>query len=664
MAFDGVMLKAVTRELQEHLVQARIDRILMPEETEIHLVLRQPGQNYRLLLCAHPEKARVHFTWKSKPNPVSPPLFCLVLRKHLEGGRITAIEQPGLERVLRLHIEAYNELGDRVNRLLICEIMGKHSNLLLIDPESNQIIDGIRRYSSEVSRYREVLPGRPYLPPPPQEKLALTSLEIEELEKFLFQPPFTRPVWRALFNLIDGLSPLLAREIIWRAGLKEETRLDECGTYEINRLKQALQKIKEAVASHQFLPSLVVKKEVAGEKWSKFLPESASENNRDTFPETFLETAKKSPMAFSIAAFSALPLLQFDPHYYQIHNFSSPSQMLDLCYFLLEKQSQWRKLRQELEKTCDSLLEKAWHKYALRQESLQEVESAEEYKLKGELLMSCLSQVKPGMTEISLPNFYDPEEKPVSISLEPDKTPIQNAQEYFRRYSRARRSLETVKQYLNESEEEIKYLNSVKHSLDLAVSLEDLEEIRAELIEQGCLRAGSQKKSPLRAAQNSRKKKTAAEASSQPAAGSKENFYRFLSSDGYEILAGKNNRQNDYLTMKAARKNDVWLHAKDQPGAHVIIKNSAARRSENLSPPYWGIPPRTLEEAAQIAAYYSSGQQSSYVLVDYTLRQYVKKPSGARPGYVIYENYQTLRVKPALPESTESKEGEGEKGEK
>lgn len=641
MAFDGIVLKAVSQELQEHLLQARIDRVFMPQDAEIHLVLRQPGQSYRLLLCAHPEKARVHFTWKTKPNPVSPPLFCLVLRKHLEGGHVVAIEQPGLERVLRLHIESYNELGDRVTRLLICEIMGKHSNLLLVDPETNQIIDGIRRYSSELSRYREVLPGRPYLPPPQQEKLELISLEIEELEKYLLQSPLTRPTWRVLFNLINGISPLLAREIVWRAGLSEETRLEECGSYELNRLKQTLAAVKEDIINGRFLPSLVIKKK-------------DSQVSLEEETNSFMEAAEKNPLAFSVAAFSALPLFQFDPQNYQTYHFSSPSQMLDLYYFLKEKQNQWKKLRQELEKTCEAQLEKAWNKYALRQESLQEVESAEEYKLKGELLISYLSQIKPGMTEISLPNFYDPEEKPVVISLEPDKSPIQNAQEYFRRYSRARRSLETVKQYLKESEEEIKYLESVKHSLALAASLEDLEEIKAELIEQGYLRR--QEKHPPRTGKSGPKKQPAGASPPSAAAVNKNAFHRFISSDGYEILAGKNNRQNDYLTMKVARKNDVWLHAKDQPGAHVIIKNPSARRSEELSPPYWGIPPRTLEEAAQIAAYYSSSQQSSYVLVDYTLRQHVRKPTAARPGYVIYENYQTLRVRPALPENKKPRE--------
>lgn len=612
MAFDGVMLRAVSTELQRELLGARIDRVLQPERDEIHLLLRQPGKSLRLLLSAQPEEARLHLTRQVKPNPSSPPLFCMVLRKHLEGGKITALEQPGLERVLRIRVDSTSELGDPVKRTLVCEIMGRHSNIILLDEASGQIIDGIRRYSHEVSRHREVLPDRPYVAPPDQGKIDLLSMDGsgERLTRILLDMPEPGPLWRALFEKIEGLSPLLARELVCRSGLTPQTSIEECGAYEFDRLNQAVRWLQETVLAGSFQPNLVT-------------------GNTPAAGELDLNTR--------LVEFAAVPLLQYAGEDYRICCYESPSELLEACYRIRQLQRRWRGLYQELSRVIQASREKAFGKLALRQDSLRQIEQAEEFKRQGDLIMTFLYRIKPGMEEIRLPDLYGSEEE-ISISLSPLLTPIQNAQEYYRRYSRARRSQAVVKRYLEESRQEVEYLESVGQALAMASTLQELQEIREELVEQGYLRAPSdQAKKSKRKGKPLKDKDKEKITEVSPA--------RFLSSDGYEILVGKNNRQNDFLTMKLARKGDIWLHAKDLPGAHVVIRVRSRQPAEGGDLP---VPDRTLMEAAGLAAYFSRGRHASKVSVDYTRRQNVRKPGGSPPGKVVYDNYRTLLVNPQL----------------
>lgn len=612
MALDGVMLKAIADELRRELASARIDRVMQPERDEIHLLLRLPGRNLRLLLSAQPEQARMHLVKEAKPNPSSAPLFCMVLRKHLEGGRIAGIEQPRLDRLLRINIESTNELGDPVKRTLVCEIMGKHSNIILLDTDTNQIIDGIRRYSHSLSRYREVLPDRPYLAPPDQGKKDLMSLDLSgnTLTRMLLDKPWHTLVWRAVFELIEGLSPLLAKELVVRSGLAYHSTLEECGDYDFNRLHQSLRWLQEVLRIGAYEPNLVIRNTPDGREMS-------------------LNT--------QVVEFSAVPLKQYEGEEYLVVNYHSPSELLESYYRIRRLQSRWRESYQELARTLQNSLEKAYSKLGLREDSLKQIRRAEEYKHLGDLVMTYLYMIEPGMEEIRVPDLTDGRE--IIIPLAPLLSPVQNAQEYYRRYGKARRSLNTVKHYWELSRQEVGYLESVSQSLTMAGTLQELQEIKDELSEQGYLR---RRAAPGKARKDKKPgRKDAVKKEKEP----NLSPTRFLSSDGCEIYVGKNNRQNDFVTMKLARKGDIWLHAKDMPGAHVIIRTRTKSESDNAGT----VPTRTLEEAAQLAAYFSRGRHSSSVNVDYTLRRYVRKPGGAPPGYVIYDHYRTLLVKPLIP---------------
>ncbi|NPV91413.1 MAG: fibronectin/fibrinogen-binding protein [Firmicutes bacterium] len=613
MAFDGVTLKAIADELRSQLTLARIDRVVQPEREEIHLLLRQPGRSCRLLISAHPERARIHLASEGKPNPSTPPLFCMVLRKHLEGGRVAGIEQPGLERVLSIRIEATNELGDPVKRALICEFMGKHSNIILLDEATNQILDGIRRYSFASSRYREVLPDRPYLAPPDQGKVSLLELDPNDgsLSRMLLAEAWNRPVWRLLFERLDGLSPLLARELVIRAGLDQNATLEGCGDYEFNRLGQAVGWLKETLLTSSYRPNLVLK-----------------------------NSPEPEPLGLDsqIAEYSVVPLQQFEDRRYRVVTFRGPSEMLEGYHQTRQRQIQWEKMRQELERVLDNSLEKAGLKLARREDSLRQIQRAEEFKLKGDLIMTYLYRIRPGMEEITLPGFDESRPQEIAISLSPQLTAVQNAQSYYQRYGKARRGLDAVNHYLEESRREIEYLETVSQSLTMSTTLKELEEIREELTEQGYLRRSSLPGQPARGRKPGKDR-----SKPKPEDGSLPDQY--LSSDGYLLLVGKNNRQNDLLTMKLARREDTWLHAKDIPGAHVIIR---AQREDRNGHPDSDIPPKTLEEAAQLAAYFSRGRHSSTVNIDYTQRRHVRKPGGFPPGKVIYDNHRTLLVRPEI----------------
>ncbi|MDH7478922.1 MAG: NFACT RNA binding domain-containing protein, partial [Syntrophomonadaceae bacterium] len=466
-------------------------------------------------------------------------------------------------------------------------------------------------YSHEVSRHREVLPDRPYVAPPDQGKVDLLGMDGrgEELTRILLDRPWRGPVWRALFEKIEGLSPLLARELVCRSGLTPQTSIEECGAYEFDRLNQAVRWLQGTVLAGGFQPNLVAGNTPA-----------AGELNLNT----------------RLVEFAAVPLLQFTGEDYRVYCYESPSELLEACYRVRQLQNQWRGLYQELNRVIQASREKAFGKLALRQDSLKQIELAEGFKHWGDLIMTFLYRIKPGMEEIRVPDLYGSGEE-ISIPLSPQLTPIQNAQEYYRRYNRARRSQAAVRHYLEESRQEVEYLESVGQALTMAGTLQELQEIREELVEQGYLRAPSDR---------AKKVKKGGKPLKDKERGTEVSPARFLSSDGYEILVGKNNRQNDFLTMKLARKGDIWLHAKGLPGAHVVIRvRSRQPAAEGGDFP---VPDRTLTEAAGLAAYFSRGRHTSKVSVDYTQRQNVRKPSGSPPGKVVYESYRTLLVSPQL----------------
>lgn len=580
MPFDGIVLSAVQQELQAKLLQGRIDKIYQPSADTIVMHIRQPAETYKLLLSAHATNGRVHLTQASFSNPFSPPLFCMVLRKHLEGGRITAITQAGLERQLIITVEALDELGEWKTKLLIVEIMGKHSNIILVNKENQLILDGIKRYTHAVSRHREVLPGKIYVAPPDQKKLNPLVLREEDFREALLSADLSSKICQVLVKKIAGLSTVLAREMVFRAGLDPEAPVEIIGEYELIRLWQELQELAAAVKTNSFQPSVYFQQE-------------------------------------KVLDFAAIQLKHLACA--QERSFPSISAALD-CFFQ-EKQAQenLEKSRQELQKIITKELEKKYKKRTILEETIAQAKNAEPYRIKGELITANIYRINRGDTKVLVHNFYDPNNSLMEIELDPELTPSENAQAYFKKYNKAKAGAKMAAQQLAVTNEEIYYLESVLQGLENASSLEDIREIEREMTAQGYLTNPEEK-----AKQRTAKKE---DGKSQP--------LKFSSSEGFTILVGKNNRLNDWLTMKVAKDHDLWLHVKDLPGSHVIVQTDGKKVPEN-----------TLLEAATLAAYYSKGKYSSNIAVDWTYKKNVRKPSGAKPGMVIYENHQTIYVTP------------------
>ncbi len=580
MPYDGLVLAAVKKELEEKITGGRIDRIYQPEKDQLILVIHRPGERMRLLLSAGARDARAHLLAGTKENPAAPPLFCMVLRKHLEGGRITGLEQPGLERVLTVKVETRDELGQPAEKHLICEIMGKHSNIILVEPADGSIVDAIKRYSHTVSRHREVLPGRPYVPPPRQEKLNPLELKEEEFWSSCLEAPLTTPLPELLQKKFSGLSTVTCREIVFRAGLDPDTILDQCGEYELVSLWKSLKRIAESFARGEFEPCLTYTKK--GE----------------------------------VVDFSSLALT----HTGLFIKRGSMNQILDEFYAareLAEKIEREKNLLLTLVSKEISRLEK---KLDLYTKSMQETEEMEKWRLFGELLTANMYRLKRGMSSVTVENYYEKDCPPVTVPLDPMLTPQENAQLFFKKYNKAKNTRQALESRISSALEELEYLETVKTYAELASTAEELDEIALELA-RGGYNTGRQDAVISRTGR--KKVKTVP----FPLA--------FLSSEGFTILVGRNNTQNDYLTAKMAADTDIWLHARGLPGAHVIIRTGGRE-----------VPPLTLKEAATLAAYYSKGRSAKNVLVDYTLKKHVRKPKGARTGMVVYEQEKTITVVP------------------
>lgn len=579
MPFDGLVLAAVRQELEVRFLGARIEKIYQPERDELALILHQPGLRQRLLLSAHARDARVHLTATAKENPVSAPLFCMVLRKHLEGGRILAFEQPGLERVLMIKIESRDELGRLSEKHLVCEIMGKHSNIILLDPDSRIILDGIRRYSHSVSRYREVLPGRDYLPPPAQGKLNPLALDEDGFRQICLDAPLETTLPNLLQKRLEGLSPVTCREIVHRANLPLDLPLDQCGDYDLRALWTALCTIIIPARKGEFEPCLLTGK-------------------------------KRDPLDFAAIDLS---------HTGKNSKYNGMNALLDFFFTARSHQQKFSLQKNVVTGLLNKEITRLAKKVSIYNESMDDTAGADRLRLYGELLTANLYRLDKGIAEARLENYYDPSCPLVTVPLDPQLTPLENCRVYFKKYVKAKNTRAAVESRLALAQEELSYLEGVKTTVEQAGSQAELDEIRQELTEQGYL------KMPV------------------PRPGTKKNKkerlipkpHSFRSSDGFTVFVGKNNKQNDYLTLKMAVQDDLWLHTKDIHGAHVII------RAEGRE-----IPARTLEEAAGLAAFFSKGRSSTKVAVDYTLVKHVHKPKGARPGMVVYEHQKTILAAP------------------
>ncbi len=578
MPFDGIAIKALVEELNSRLLDARIDKIHQPEKDELLLTTRHPRiGTHRLLISANARWSRMHITEARKPNPTIPSSFCMLLRKYLEGGKIKAIRQVDFERIVHIDIEALDEFQEWKSKILVCEFMGRHSNIILINPESRIILDAIKRYGSDLSSYREVLPGKEYIDPPSQDKINPLEIDYEALVQKIWQQDNSQALSSALFQSCTGISPFLAKEICWSAGLEPNIPVEECGEYEFTSMYHRLKSLLMDVSSGKTKPCILYQDNRPVE-FCPYRPASESYRIMDSF-NTACDTFFTSK----------------------------------LDYLRLES------MKTNLSRNVKTILDKAYKKLFFQSGDLNKAEKSEQYRIWGELITSYSHQFKKGDTSAILNDFYTGE--PVSIELDPRYTPMQNAQKYFKIYNKSRKAIKHLEVLMAQNQEEIDYLESVLVALQQAESPAAIDEIIEELESEKYIKGAGKKRS-----------RQAHQARSIPR--------KFLSSDGLDILVGRNNRQNDFLSLKMAERSDLWLHTKNIPGTHVIVKLPKHIKTIH------DVPDATLEEAALLAAHYSKAEQSEKVEVDYTFRSNVKKPGGARPGMVIYENYWTVMINP------------------
>ena len=563
MPMDGLTLGFMARELRETLTDGRIEKVSQPEKDMLVLVIRAQGKNHKLLLSAAPSFARAHLTDANYQNPADAPMFCMLMRKHLQGGRLTNLEQVGGDRVLKLTIENKDELGDTAPRELYLELMGRHSNLTLV--KDGRIVDAIRHVSGDMSRVRQALPGLPFVPPPAQDKIDPAELTEETLTERLSQ--LSGPLDKALAASIRGLSPTAAREIAFRATGLHRTELSDLNIAELSGVICALfgRMPQMARPTAQMRPDGLM---------ADVLP----------FPYLSLETGLQKPYPTLSAA-------------------------LDAFYFGRDRRDRMNQKSQALKRLIKTHLERDEKKLALQEEELTASAKMEEYRVAGELLTAQAYLVPRGAETVQLPNFYDPQGGTVEIALDVALTPAQNAQKYFKRYRKARVAQDLAREQKEKTLKEIELLEQAMFDLEESETEQDMADVRKTLEEGGIVKPAAGKGG----------KKKPRQPESAP--------MRFLAPDGTEIIVGKNSAQNDRVTG-AAKGTDTWLHAKDMPGSHVIVK------AEHPSPD-------TLAMALRLAAWFSRGKGVS-VPVDYTLRKHVKKPGGSPAGFVIYTNQKTV----------------------
>lgn len=554
MPFDGIVTRAITKELRAELIGGRINKIYQPTDSELIITIRNKRKNHTLLLSIHPVYARIHLTAESFLNPAEPPMFCMVLRKHLAGAEIEQIEQFELERIIAFTLRGRNEIGDIVGKKLMVEIMGKHSNIVLLDTEQQKIINCMKHVPPFQNRHRTLQPGADYKFPPAQQKLDLLTAEADQ---FIRRLDFNAgKLDRQIVQTLSGISPFIAKELVHRTNLGSQTKYE-----------QEFVQFQKEICEMEFSPAIY-------------------ENKREDFhvlPISYLQAIK---------------------------TFETTNELLDHFYANKAERDRVRQQARDLERLVKNELAKNERKLVIHEKTLEKAKRANTYQKYGELLTAHLHIVKKGAASVTVTDYYDDEQAQITIKLQTDKTPSENAQAYFKKYRKLAAAEKMARTELVKTRTEINYLENILQQMEQARD-EDIADIREELREEGYMKQQRQK---------SRRR-------------SKPKPEQFSSSDGTTIYVGKNNKQNEYVTHRLAHKEDIWLHTLDIPGSHVIIKD--ANPSE-----------QTLLEAAQIAAYYSKARLSDSVPVDYTKVKYVKKPSGAKPGFVIYTDQQTLYVTP------------------
>lgn len=570
---DGIVLNNICHELQT-LVGGRIDKITQPEKDELLIHIRANGKKEKLLLSAQASMPRIQLTQTSKENPKTAPAFCMLLRKHIGNGRIIEISQSGLERILFIKLEQLNELGDLCQYHLIIEIMGKHSNILLCESDGN-ILDCIKRIGSNVSSVRQVFPGRPYAMAPSQNKQ-----DIRDISELTDLTPIIRSYHDTLSNVLlkafTGISPFLATHLCYASTLDGESHIESLNDDDLEKLLTVILDFNRRLTGKEFRPMLM----------------TDQIGNYIDF--------------HSILLVDDLPDIRTIPS-------ESINGLIDQFFETKELQARMKQRSFDLRRLVQTALERNYKKIDLQNRQLSDTEDLEKFKIKGELILANQYLLKGKETSIEVLNYYTNEM--ITLTLDPQKSAIENANTAFDKYNKKKRTKTAVSEQIELTQNEINYLETVKFALENVQSQDDIEEIKKELITTGFIRF--------------RKNEKQAKIKSRP--------YHYVSSDGFDMYVGKNNLQNEELSTKFGGNSDWWFHTKDVPGSHVIVKSLGKE-----------LPDRTYEEAAALAAYYSKARESTKVTVDYTQIRNLKKPAGSVPGYVIYHTNYSLFIEPSI----------------
>lgn len=577
MAFDGITISALVKELKENLTDGRIAKIAQPESDELLLTVKTPGGQKRLYISASASLPLIYLTSDNKPSPMTAPGFCMLLRKHIGGGRITGISQPKLERIIHIDIEHLDELGDLCRKTLIVEIMGKHSNIIFCD-DKGMIIDSIKHVSAQMSSVREVLPGRQYFIPDTMEKQDPLNTDLAGFSAALRDRP--APLGKAIYLSYTGVSPVAAEEVCCLAGLDSSMTAKDLSDDMMTHLYRQFCYYFEQVKQGSFTPAIYY----------------SGSDPKD---------------------FSALPV----SHYlaYRRQEFTSVSELLSTYYAVKNTMTRIRQKSADLRHVVQTALERTRKKYDLQLRQLRDTENRDKFKVYGELINTYGYNLPEDASELTALNYYTNET--VTIPLDKNLTPQENAQKYFNKYNKQKRTYEALSGLIEDTADDIRYLESISNSLDIAQNEDDLLQIKEELTQAGYIRRKYTKKK--------------VKIMSRP--------LHYVSQDGYHMYVGKNNLQNDELTFHFASGSDWWFHAKGAPGSHVIVKSGGDE-----------LPDRTFEEAGRLAAYYSKNRGSDKVEIDYVEKKHVKKPNGAKPGFVVYYTNYSLVIDSDISEIEEA----------
>ena len=576
MALDGITVSCLVHEWQQTLVGGRITKIAQPEPDELLLTIKN-FDTYRLHLSASASLPLACLIPENRQSPLTAPNFCMLLRKHLNSARILSVEQPDLERIIRIKVEHLDEMGDTRVKWLIIELMGKHSNIIFCD-ENETVIDSIKRVSAMVSSVREVLPGRAYFIPNTTDKHSLLADSPADLAAAVHA--CTGDLRQAIYTTITGISPVLANELTHRTGLDSVSDVAECDDAAFERLAKSLAWLRDTVAEGAYAPMCVLS---------------------DGIP----------------AEFAAVPLTVYtDFPKYEAKSFDSMSELLLYYYETKEAATRIRQKSAELRRTVQTAVERVAKKLDLQEKQFADTEKKDRFRICGELLTTYGYSAVSGSESFTCTNYYDDSE--ITIALDPTLSIMDNAKRYYERYSKLKRTGEALASHIAESREELAHLESVRESLEFAADEADLADIRRELTDCGYLKFH----------RSSSDRRASRKMTSRP--------YHYRTADGFDIYVGRNNYQNEELTHHFAVANDWWFHAKGIPGSHVLVHSGGAE-----------VPDAVFELAGSLAAYYSKNRDSQKVEIDYIQKKHVKKPAGAKPGFVVYYTNYSLVAEPA-----------------